>query len=300
VKYRTAHLPGEVLMLSLIVTTLSVTAVLVPLVISVSLVYRVSGVVNFGAGNFCVFAGAACASWSSAGSLLGVLLTLLAGAAIGAVAYWVAIVPAQRKGVPAISLTLATLGFGLLLSFATRQIFGGDPSIVQPWWNGSVSIGDYRTAGQRLLVIGLAAALLLLLYAVFDRTLIGRSLAAAAYDEELAQVYGVRSGRFQLLAWVVSGICLMMGGIFQASLASVSVDVAPTLLVLSLVGAVIGGLGSLGGAVGGALVAGLAMTVTDQYIRPGYHLTALFVVLSLVLLVRPSGLFTFRGTAERV
>ncbi|WP_165521842.1 branched-chain amino acid ABC transporter permease [Micromonospora zingiberis] len=287
-------------MLSLIVTSLSLTAVLIPLVVSVSLVFRVSGVVNFGAGYFCVFAGAACASWGAENALLGVVLTLAAGAVLGGLTYAAAILPAQRKGVPVIGLTLSTLGFGLLLNFVTRQQFGGQPSIVQPWLTGSVQLGDFQTARQRLLIIGLSLLLLIGLYLLFDRTLIGRALSAVAHDHELAAVYGVRSSRFRLLAWVVSGVCLMIGGIFQATVASVSIDVAPTLLVLSLVGAVIGGLGSLFGAVGGALVAGLAMTVTDQFIAPGFHLTTLLVILSLVLLVRPSGLFTFRGTAERV
>jgi len=138
------------------------------------------------------------------------------------------------------------------------------------------------------------------LYVMFDRTLIGRTLTAVAHDHELSELYGVRGGRFELLAWIVSGLCLVIGGMFQATLGSVSVDVAPTLLVFSLVGAVVGGLGSLTGAVGGALVAGLAMTFTEQYIKAGYHLTATFVVLFLVLLVRPRGLFSFRAAAERV
>jgi branched-chain amino acid transport system permease protein len=287
-------------MISLLVTGLSQAAVLVPLVLSVSLVFRVSRVVNFGAGNFCVFAGAACASWGASNGLLGVVLTVLAGGVLGALAYLVAILPAQRKGVPPIGLTLATLGFGLLLNFLTRSWFGGDVSIVQPWIAGSISIGDYETSKQRLLVVALSAVLLLILYLVFDRTLIGHTLGAVSHDAELAQVYGVRTVRYELLAWVVSGVCLVIGGIFQASLANVSVDVAPTLLVLSLVGAVIGGLGSLSGVVGGAVVAGFVMTVTEQYIASGFHLTSLFVILSLVLLVRPTGLFTFRRTAERV
>ncbi|MER7282706.1 branched-chain amino acid ABC transporter permease [Dactylosporangium sp. NPDC000244] len=287
-------------MISLVVTSLSQAAVLIPLVLAVSLVFRVSGVVNFGAGSFCVFAGTACASWGASNGAVGVVLTIAAGGVLGALCYAIAIVPAQRKGVPVIGLTLATLGFGLLLNFLTRTWFGGKPSIVQPWIRGSVSIGSYETSKQRLLVIGLSILLLLVMWFLFDRTLIGHNLAAVSFDHELAQVYGVRTMRFELLAWVVSGACLVIGGIFQASIASVSVDVAPTLLVLSLVGAVIGGLGSLFGAVGGAVVAGFVMTLTDQHIAAGYHLTSLLVILSLVLLVRPTGLFTFRGTAERV
>jgi branched-chain amino acid transport system permease protein len=150
------------------------------------------------------------------------------------------------------------------------------------------------------LIIGISALLLLALYLLVDRTLIGRTLVAVAYDEDLAAMYGVRSGQFQLLAWAVGGMCMAVAGILQASVASVSVDVAPTLLTFSLIGAVVGGLGSLGGSVGGAFVTALAITATATFIPGVYVLTATFVVLFLVLAVRPRGLFSTSIVAERV
>lgn len=283
------------------VAALSLAAVLVPLVASVSLVFRVSGVVNFGAGYVAVFASAACATWtdqSNAG--VGIVATLLAGALIGALTYFVAILPAQRRGVSAIGLTLASLGVGLIINYATRTIFGGDPTVIQPWVSGTVTIGDYQTATQRFVVIALALVLLGLLWMLFDRTLMGRMFAAVAYDRELSGMYGLRASRFELVAWIASSVCVCIGGLFQASLANVSVEVAPTLLVFSLVGAVIGGLDNLFTAIGGALVTGLAVAAAEQLIGPGYELVTLFVVLSVVLLLRPHGLFAFRGSAERV
>lgn len=289
------------LLIVFVVAALSLAAVLLPLVASVSLVYRVSGVVNFGAGYIAVFASASCAAWSaSTNSLVGVVGTLLAGATIGALTYFVAIRPAQMRGVSPIGLTLASLGVGLLVNFATRTVFGGDPTVIQPWVGGTVTLGDYQTARQRFVVIGLALLLLLVLWLVFDRTLMGRTLAAVAHDRELAGVYGVRAQRFELVAWIASTVCIVIGGLFQATLASVSVEVAPTLLILSLVGAVIGGLDSLFTAIGGGLVTGIAVAATEQVVGPGYELVTLFLVLTLVLLVRPHGLFAFRGTAERV
>jgi branched-chain amino acid transport system permease protein len=288
-------------MISFLVAALSTSAVLVPLVASVSLVFRVSGVVNFGAGYVAVFASAACASWSvHLGAVAGVIATLLAGAVIGVATYYLAIMPAQRRGVSAIGLTLASLGVGLLLNYANRQLFGGDPTVVQPWLPGSVSIFGFQTAAQRLLVIGLVIGLLVVLWFLFERTLMGRTLTAVAYDRELASMYGVRATRFELIAWICSVICLVIGGLFQATLASVSVEVSPTLLVFSLVGAVVGGLDNMFTAIGGAVVAGLAVSATDQFLAPGYQLAALFVVLTVVLLVRPHGLFAFRGSSERV
>lgn len=287
-------------MLSNLIGTLSMAAVLTPLVISLSLVFRVSGVVNFGSGFFCVFAGAACAKWGAGHAALGVVLTLVAGCVVGALAYLIAIVPARSRGVPAIGLTISTLGFGLLLSWFTTKTFGGNPSIVQPWIAGSARWDGISFAKQRILVVVLAVILLAILWVLFDRTLVGRLLAAVSHDQELAGMYGVHSRRYELLAWIVSGFCVTVAGIFQASLASVSLSNAPTLLIYSLVGAVVGGLGSLAGGVGGAVVLSLVVTVTTNREGGGHELTAAFVLLFLVLLFRARGLFSKSVTAERV
>ncbi len=284
-------------MINLLVGTLSQTAVLTPLVISLSLIFRVSGVVNFGAGFFAILAGTAAASW---GGWAGSLYTLPIGAAVGALAWLIAIVPAQLRSVPPVGLTVSTLGFGLVLGWATRELFGTSPATIQPWIDGAVSIGDTRVSYQRLLVIVLAAALLLLLFLLFDRTVIGRTLEAVASDEELASMYGVRSRRYQFLAWAVAGVCMAAAGVFQAAVARISVDVAPSLLALALIGAVVGGLGSLAGGVGGAFVVAAAMTAASRYLTGVYTLTAAFLVLFIVLLIRPRGLFTSGPSAVRV
>jgi branched-subunit amino acid ABC-type transport system permease component len=283
-----------------LIDAMSMAAVLTPLAISLSLLYRVSGVVNFGSGYFCVFAGAACAQWGAKHAGLGVLTSLVAGCVVGALAYLVAIVPARVRGVPPIGLTISTLGFGLLLSWVTTLTFGGDPSIIQPWVAGTTTWAGKTFANQRLLLAGLALLLLLLLWLLFDRTLIGRILGAVAFDNELASMYGVRAARFELLAWVVSGFCVSVAGIFQASIASVSLANAPSLLLYALVGAVVGALGSLGGSVGGAVVLSLVIAVVTNWLGGGHELTASFLLLFVVLLFRARGLFARRLTAERV
>lgn len=279
------------------IATLSQVAVLTPVIISLSLVYRVSGVVNFGAGYFVIFAGAAAASM---GGIAGSLLTLPVGAGIGVATYYVAIVPARSRRVPPIGLTLSTLGFGLLIAAVTRHLFGSNPAAIDPWLKGTVSIAGTPVAQQRLLVILLAVTALGLLYVLFDRTVVGRTLAAVAYDEELASMYGVRGPRFELLAWAVAGACTAAAGVFQASVASTSVDIGVTLLVFALIGAVVGGLGSLAGSVGGAFVVGFATTAAARYLPGVYNLTTAFAVLFLALAIRPRGLFSVGAQPERV
>jgi branched-chain amino acid transport system permease protein len=283
-------------MVELLIGTLSQTAVLAPLIISLSLVFRVSRVVNFGAGHFVIVAGAAASAWGG----WSVLWTIPLGAALGAAAYLIAVVPPRSRNVPAVGLTMSTLGFGLLLGWGTRALFGGNPSTLQPWIGGVVDLAGAQVSIQRLLIIGISALLLGSLYLLVDRTLIGRTLVAVAYDEDLAAMYGVRGSSFQLLAWGVGGMCMAVAGILQASIASVSADVAPTLLTFALIGAVVGGLGSLGGSVGGAFVIALAITATATFIPGVYVLTAAFVVLFVVLAVRPRGLFSTSIVAERV
>jgi branched-subunit amino acid ABC-type transport system permease component len=283
--------------IDLLVGTLSQTAVLTPLIISLSLIFRVSGVINFGAGFFTILAGTAAASWGGFG---GTLVTLPIGAALGALAWCVAILPARSRSVPAVGLTVSTLGFGLIVGWFTRKVWGTNPASIQPWIDGAVTIGGSRASYQRLLVIGMAAVVLALLFLLFDRTVMGRTLEAVASDEELASMYGVHGPRFQLLAWAVAGMCMSVAGIFQAAVASISVDVAPTLLVLSLIGAVVGGLGSLAGSVGGAFVVAFAMTAASRYITGVYTLSAAFVVLFVVLAAKPRGLFTSGPAPVRV
>jgi len=281
----------------IVVGTLSQVAVLTPLIIALSLVYRVSGVVNFGAGYCVVFAGAAAASIAG---VVGSLLTLPVGAAIGIATYYVAIVPARSRKVPPIGLTLSTLGFGLVVAAITRRLYGSNPATIDPWVKGTWSIAGTQIAQQRLLVIVLAVIGLGLLYLLFDRTLLGRTLAAVAYDEELAAMYGVRGPRFQLLAWAVAGACTAAAGVFQASVASTSVNLGVTLLVFALIGAVVGGLGNLAGSVGGASVVGFATTLSARYVPGVYNLTTAFLVLFVVLAVRPRGLFSSGAQPERV
>jgi branched-chain amino acid transport system permease protein len=286
--------------MSLIVAILSTTATLVPLVVAMNLLFRVSGVANFGAGHFCVFAGAAAANFGAKGALLGAVSALALSVVASLAAYGVAILPARRAKVPPIGLTISTLGFGLLLGWLTDRLFGGDPQNIQPWVDGTVTLLGTGVAIQRLIVIGAATMFLVVLYGIFDRTLIGKTLSAVSQDRGLAEMYGVRSRRYELLAWVVGGVGLGLGGLFQASLASVSVDVAPKLLVLTFVAAVIGGLGSLAGSVGGALVLACATSLTSALGIGGRESTAAFVVLAAVLVVRPRGLFGSGAVGERV
>lgn len=287
-------------MIDVIVGTLSMTATLTPLIISLMIIHRVSSVTNFGAGFFVVFAGALGSQWDAGSSILAAAATIVVGAALGVACYGVAVAPAQARQAKPINLTISTLGFGLLLGWFTRERFGGAASTLSPWVHGFVSIGSTRVSQQRLLVIALAGLLLLLLYILFDRTIVGRALTAVAHDEELAGTYGLRSARYKVLGWAVGGGCAAIAGLFTASISSVSVDNAPVLLVYALVGSVAGGIGSFAGSVGGAFVVALPITLAARYMTGTNSLTIAFVIVVVLLAVRPNGLLSFRSTAERV
>lgn len=286
--------------MTLIIATLSGAAVLVPLVVAMNLLFRVSGVANFGAGHFTVFAGSFAAYFAGSGAFTAALLTVLATVVASVVAYLVAILPARRAKVAPIGLTISTLGFGLILGWLTSDLFGGSAHNIDPWVGGTVEILGTRVGIQRLIVIGAAAVLLFCLYLIFDRTLIGRTLAAVAQDRDLAEMYGVRSRRFELLAWIVGGVGLAAGGLFQASLASVSVDTAPTLLVNTFVAAVIGGLGSLVGSVLGAVILSAGIAINAELGFGGKEGVIAFLVLAAVLAFRPRGLLGSGAIGERV
>jgi branched-chain amino acid transport system permease protein len=287
-------------MIDVAIGTLSTAAMLIPIIFGINLIMRVSGVINFGAGHMCVFAGAACTAWSKDSALFGVAATILASCVIGFLAYLIAVLPAKLRGARPLTLTISTLGFGLVIGWLSEVIFGSQPSTLQPWISGSFTFQETTLSLQRALVVAVSFALALLSVLTFDRTLIGRAMEAVAHSEELAKLYGLRTRVFEFLAWAVGGICLGFGGVFQASLASVSHASATTLLVLGFSGAIVGGLGSLVGSVLGAVVVALGQAIVAYFIDPAYQTTAVFLILFLTLLLRPMGLLPSRQGKVRV
>jgi branched-chain amino acid transport system permease protein len=201
------------------------------------------------------------------------------------------------------TLAILTLGVDiLLLTELTRRIGTDVIAIGAPWGSDVVEVAGIRVAESRVIAGGVAAVLVAGFWAVFKYTDWGVAMRSAAEDGETASLMGIRLNRVAAAAWAMAGVLAAIGGLFLTSFPAAGVTGGVGLVALAAIPAVVlGGFDSPGGAVVGGLVIGVVSVLTAGYqqelsfLGRGLGGVAPYVVMLLVLLVRPSGLF---GTRE--
>ena len=185
-----------------------------------------------------------------------------------------------------ILLIRATIGF----------IWGNqDVQIQPPLSKVGFSVGSETLAlsPMNLLVLGTVLAMMLVLGFIFQKTHLGLSLRASAYAPEIAQLAGIRVAAIRTIGWAIAGAAGAAAGLLQTvngtgALSPDSLEFS-LLLTFGFIAAVIGGLESLPGAVLGAFILGLVLAITQIYISGTLVFIVAFVLLLLVLLIRPQG-----------
>jgi branched-chain amino acid transport system permease protein len=201
------------------------------------------------------------------------------------------------------TLAILTLGVDiLLLTELTREIGTDVLSVGAPWGSDVVEVAGIRVAESRVIAGGVAAILVAAFAAAFKFTDWGIAMRSAAEDGETASLMGIRLNRVAAAAWALAGALAAIGGLFLTSFPAAGVTGGVGLVALAAIPAVVlGGFDSPGGAVLGGLIIGVVSVLTAGYqqelsfLGRGLGTVAPYVVMLLVLLVRPSGLF---GTRE--
>jgi branched-chain amino acid transport system permease protein len=191
---------------------------------------------------------------------------------------------------------LVTFGLGSCFVEIIRAFFGSLSRTVPspPWATGITPLGFMFYPTYRLAVVGIVVAALVALYFVLYRTRLGLIVRAGIEDSTMVGALGIN---VQKVFMIVFGIGAMAGGfagIVNAPVVSLTPDMGEAILVQTFVVVVIGGVGSFPGAVLGGLIAGEIISITSM-IDPGYAYVMLFAVMTLVLLLRPQGLFGTLG-----
>ena len=191
------------------------------------------------------------------------------------------------------------LTFGLSLLLQNGALAGIGPYELTPasFWEGSQHImGDLYLAGNRLFAAGAAAILLLITLLLVYKTWWGQALMATAQSRVGAAVVGIDVTRMHLFAMGLSGLLAAAAGSLVAPMFLVYPDVGAVPAIKSFVVIVLGGMGSIPGSIIGALLLGVVESLGSVYIAVSYRDVYAFLVLILVLLIRPYGLF---GDKER-
>jgi branched-chain amino acid transport system permease protein len=191
---------------------------------------------------------------------------------------------------------LVTFGLAIVFVEVVRFIFTSQSLTVPPpsMLTGITNLGVMMYPTYRLAVVGICAIALLVLYLVLYRTRLGMIVRAGIDDAVMVDSLGINVYRVFMVVFGIGAMAAGFAGIVNAPVVSLTPEVGEAILVQTFVVVVIGGVGSFPGAVLGGLIAGEIISLTSM-INPGYAYVMLFAAMTLVLLVRPTGLMGLKG-----
>jgi len=235
--------------------------------------------------------------WASAAALpvwayfVGIGLTsVVVGAAFGLIVYFAFV--RRMEGQDEVILLLLTFGLFLALENLSLLVFGGTShySFAPVMALGRVTVGGTLRTNYGFSIIGLAALVGVACWYFFDRTRTGRLIRVVIYDREVAETLGVNVNAMQCLTFIGGSVLAALGGAYIAPTISVQPGLGTQIIVMAFAVSVVGGLGSISGAMIGALIIGLLRSVAIHFV-PSLELFVIYGVMAAVLLVRPEGLF---------
>jgi branched-chain amino acid transport system permease protein len=259
-----------------------------------SLVYRTTGVVNFAQGSYAMIGGFSTYWYSQVAGLpyAAAILLGVATAGLTGLILWIVVVrPLWRKRSPPYVVLLATIVFGAIVSTTALLALGPVPQSLPPWIPGwGIEFNGGRIEGQYAIVVAATILLMALFSAVLRFSLLGRKMRACAANRETAQLLGISPERIGLIGFVVTAVLGGLGGAMITPAQFTSADIGLTFGVFGFVAAVIGGFGSLPGALLGGIVLGVVNALVGRYISSSYQTFIAFGVLLTLLTLRPQGL----------
>ena len=191
---------------------------------------------------------------------------------------------------------LVTFGLSIVFVEIIRFFFTSQSKTVAApaFLSGITNLGVMFYPSYRLAVVGIVAVALLALFVVLYRTRLGMIVRAGIEDSVMVDSLGIDVYRVFMVVFGIGAMAAGFAGIVNAPVVSLSPDMGEAILVQTFVVVVIGGVGSFPGAVVGGLIAGEIISLTSM-VNPGYAYIMLFAAMTLVLLVRPRGLFGAKG-----
>jgi branched-chain amino acid transport system permease protein len=276
-----------------------------------TIIFKASGVINFAQGEL-VLVGAYVVSAGVfeyhlafiPALLVGIVFTVLIGVVFER------FILRRMIGRPVFSIIMITIGLDILLFTAVSVRIGAKyPPVATPFlFTDGIKLGGVSVLSNQMAVVAVTAACCVLLFVFFRYTKYGLAMRATALDQEAALAMGISVRTVNALAWGIAAAIATIGGVFLGSaqnLGFVSVSLGQVALA-AFPAIILGGLDSVSGAVVGGLIIGLTETLVGGYessvqkfVGVDFHHVAPYLLMIIVLLVRPYGLFGTRKV-ERV
>ena len=280
-------------------TGLALGSIFVLVALGLSLIFGLLTVVNFAHGQFYMlgaYAGAFVLAWTGSFWIAFLVVPLLVGA-IGMLCERVLVRPLYGRGID--YPLLLTFGLGLMLLDGVSMIAGteGVPFDTPAGLTGAVNLGLFYFPKYRLFLIVVTALLLIALWLFLEKTSYGLIIRAGALDSEIVQILGVNISRIWLVVFGIGIGIAGLAGLLAAPMRGVFPEMGIPVLVEAFVVTVVGGMGSLVGAVVAGLLVGVTYSFTAFYF-PQMAQLSMFILMGVVLVLRPRGLFGRAGLLD--
>ena len=227
---------------------------------------------------------------------VGLVVAMVACAALSVVLNLLVYAPFQRRGSASITIVIVSLGMALILEFGVQAIVGGINVSYRMSQGQTNHLGGLVLTTVQLVIIAISVVVMLAAYLTLRYTKLGKSMRATAANRQLARNCGIRTGRVITTTWALTGaLAGLAGTVYAIDIGSFGATSTDLFVVLILAAVFLGGPGHAYGAMLGALLIGVATEVSAAYIVPSYKYVIAFVVLLGMLAIRPTGIFGARS-----
>ncbi|THD72866.1 branched-chain amino acid ABC transporter permease [Thalassobius vesicularis] len=258
------------------------------------LIYKATEGVNFAQGDMMMLGAFVALGMvnSEFGALPFIPGVILAAIIMGGVGYGVdRFVVRQIFGQPHFALVILTIAMGFVFRFAAGAIWGFTPLVLEtPFAGNTLNIGGIIIGYEDLTTIIVTALLTLSLWAFFQFTKLGLAAQASSQNQMAAYIVGVPVHRVNSMIWALSGAVSTIAGVLYASKGAIDPNIG-LLGMKAFAAAVIGGFGSLPGALLGGILIGVVEPIAARYLPGGISQMSPYIIMLAVLVTRPNGLF---------
>lgn len=256
------------------------------------LIYKATEMVNFAQGDIMMLGAYVAYTYVHLAGLpffWGLLATVLTMALIGVLIERAVLRP--MIGEPPFAVLMITIGLGFILRAVAGAVWGNDPkTISSPYTGGVLRIGEVSVGYENLAIISGTAVLCVALYLFFRFTRLGIAMQAVSQNQLAAYYVGIPVKRIYSLVWAMSAAIAAVAGILVAPVSLIE-PVMGFIGIKAFAAAIVGGFGSLPGAIVGGLLIGIVEQFAGLYLPTGFSDTSAYVILLLMLFIRPQGIF---------
>ncbi|MCG6136556.1 MAG: branched-chain amino acid ABC transporter permease [Nostoc sp. LLA-1] len=280
----------------LIVNGIAVGSIIALAAVGLTLTYGILRLSNFAHGDFLTLGAYLTLLVNTAGINIWLSMILATVGTVGAMLLSEKLLWSRMRSIRATSTTLIIISIGLALFLRNGIIFlwGGQNRNYNVPVTPALDIFGLKIPQNQLLVLGLAVLAILALHYLLQNTKIGKAMRAVADDLDLARVSGINVEQVILWTWLIAGTFTSLGGSMYGLITAVRPNMGWFLILPLFASVILGGIGNPYGAIAAALIIGVAQELSTLWLGSQYKQGIALLIMILVLLIRPKGLF--KGT----